>query len=174
MNNISFHIIMTKKNKAILILIMNVIFFSKIITQADSSGLVGPGAVSPYSGGRRSRSRGYTTVRDPSHGRLSDVVVRGARRSISLLGPADAVEASSRFPQIMSPWLAPFKFSWWSFRQIVQFCPNIYEKARITHIEMHRSQPVRRLWTWFFIPKLHFCVRMEKGYVLPISGPVRS
>ena len=68
MNNISFHIIMTKKNKAILILIMNVIFFSKIITQADSSGLVGPGAVSPYSGGRRSRSRGYTTVRDPSHG----------------------------------------------------------------------------------------------------------
>ena len=35
---------------------------------ARASGLVGPGAVSPYSGGRRSRSRGYATVRDPSHG----------------------------------------------------------------------------------------------------------
>jgi tetratricopeptide (TPR) repeat protein len=44
------------------------IVINENLLHINSSGLVGPGAVSPYSGGRRGRSRGYTTVRDPSHG----------------------------------------------------------------------------------------------------------
>ena len=44
------------------------VFLIVIIGNVNASGLVGPGAVSPYSGGRRGRARGYTTVRDPSHG----------------------------------------------------------------------------------------------------------